>query len=263
MTTLLPSWYVDNPHLLTGYRPVRASVRACLRSVLPWPVHNETVNIWTHLLGAVAAAGCLWGEAQRWMCGDGGDDALFLALYLAGAVAVLGGSAVAHTMFCHSESVCAGCLRADYACIALYLAGWCAAALHFARLGDVGPYQAVAGLGFVACAARAAWDPHFFDLGDGPLANRLLTFAAPVVAGLAVPLVRSARLRGFVGLHALAAGPGLAAYALRIPERWFPRRFDLFGASHQLWHLGVLAGLWVSLQFCFTQEIGAPIVAGG
>ncbi|KAK0105192.1 hypothetical protein ONS95_004413 [Cadophora gregata] len=37
---------------------------------------------------------------------------------------------------------------------------------------------------------------------------------------------------------------GASAYAIKIPERWFKRTFDIFGASHQWLHIMViLAGL--------------------
>ncbi|EAZ20642.1 hypothetical protein OsJ_36258 [Oryza sativa Japonica Group] len=37
---------------------------------------------------------------------------------------------------------------------------------------------------------------------------------------------------------------GVAVYAARVPERWFPGRFDLVGHSHQLFHLLVVAGAY-------------------
>lgn len=39
----------DNIHLLRGYRPLNESYTQCLASL--FHIHNETVNIWTHLLG--------------------------------------------------------------------------------------------------------------------------------------------------------------------------------------------------------------------
>lgn len=37
---------------------------------------------------------------------------------------------------------------------------------------------------------------------------------------------------------------GVAIYVYRIPERWFPVKFDIFGNSHQLFHFMVIfAGL--------------------
>ena len=37
-----------NPYILNGYRK-RLSFASCLKSVFSW--HNQTMNIWTHLLG--------------------------------------------------------------------------------------------------------------------------------------------------------------------------------------------------------------------
>lgn len=34
---------------------------------------------------------------------------------------------------------------------------------------------------------------------------------------------------------------GAAIYALRIPEKWSPGRFDLYGSSHQIFHFLVVA----------------------
>jgi adiponectin receptor len=45
----------------------------------------------------------------------------------------------------------------------------------------------------------------------------------------------------FMGLGVLN-GIGTAIYAARIPERWFPRRFDIWGNSHQIMHVLVVCG---------------------
>ncbi|KAL1894955.1 hypothetical protein Sste5346_005642 [Sporothrix stenoceras] len=50
----LPEWRRDNAYILGGYRPTSHSYAASLGSVLG--IHNESVNIWTHLAGALAAA---------------------------------------------------------------------------------------------------------------------------------------------------------------------------------------------------------------
>jgi adiponectin receptor len=46
----LPAWMRDNDYIETGYRPHLESMRACILSTVMY-LHNETVNIWTHLLG--------------------------------------------------------------------------------------------------------------------------------------------------------------------------------------------------------------------
>jgi adiponectin receptor len=47
----LPHWLQDNPSILTSYRPPSYSIPASLRSI--FTLHNETVNIATHLFGAL------------------------------------------------------------------------------------------------------------------------------------------------------------------------------------------------------------------
>lgn len=36
---------------------------------------------------------------------------------------------------------------------------------------------------------------------------------------------------------------GCFIYIFRFPERRFPGKFDLFGSSHQIWHIFVLGGI--------------------
>lgn len=54
-------------------------------------------------------------------------------------------------------------------------------------------------------------------------------------------------LGSFFGL-ALINFSGAALYAARIPERWFPGRFDLLGQSHNWMHVLVLTGALVRLS---------------
>lgn len=41
---------------------------------------------------------------------------------------------------------------------------------------------------------------------------------------------------------------GAAVYAARIPERWYPKTFDLLGQSHNWMHVLVLTGALVRLK---------------
>jgi len=54
-------------------------------------------------------------------------------------------------------------------------------------------------------------------------------------------------LESFFGLG-LINFSGSAVYASRIPERWFPKRFDLLGQSHNWMHILVLTGALVRLN---------------
>lgn len=54
----VPSWIWDSDHIMHGYRAERRSVWFCLCSC--GCVHNETCNIWSHLIGASWFANSFW-----------------------------------------------------------------------------------------------------------------------------------------------------------------------------------------------------------
>jgi adiponectin receptor len=49
-------------------------------------------------------------------------------------------------------------------------------------------------------------------------------------------------------LMGLLYGLGALVYATRIPERWKPGMFDIFGNSHQLFHVLVVAGAYTHYE---------------
>ncbi|RKK34000.1 hypothetical protein BFJ69_g18719, partial [Fusarium oxysporum] len=52
----LPAWRRDNAFIHSGYCRIRPSYLHSLRSL--FNLHNESVNIWSHLLGAIVAVAC-------------------------------------------------------------------------------------------------------------------------------------------------------------------------------------------------------------
>ncbi|OAQ59061.2 adiponectin receptor protein 1 [Pochonia chlamydosporia 170] len=60
-------------------------------------------------------------------------------------------------------------------------------------------------------------------------------------------LDKAVGFRSFVWLAAINLLGGLL-YTTRVPERWFPGKFDLFGQSHNLMHALVMAGAFIRLQ---------------
>ena len=119
----VPAWY-QTDYILTGYRPVAHSVRRCLESL--GFCHNETVNIYSHLVPAVAALLGNWLLARhfalRFPLAPPADRAVF-HLYLATSVLCFGVSSTFHTLLCHSPSYFALWLRLDYVAIIVQILG--------------------------------------------------------------------------------------------------------------------------------------------
>jgi adiponectin receptor len=111
----LPTWLQDNQHIHSGYRPASNSYRKSLASLTH--LHNESVNIYTHLIGAVLAllAGTYaYGSLRPRYKQATQQDVLVFACFFGGAVGCLGMSAAYHTISNHSERVARMGNRLDY-----------------------------------------------------------------------------------------------------------------------------------------------------
>jgi hypothetical protein len=117
----LPLWMSASPYIHTGYR-LHHPVAACLASM--FQLHNETLNIWSHLAAFMVWVPLAW-EAAR---GHEFDALSASSKVVATAVLVLGSllplcSAVAHTLHPASVRMYVWMWRLDYAGI---LVGWLA-----------------------------------------------------------------------------------------------------------------------------------------
>lgn len=254
----MPRNWSDNSHIKSGYR-FCASSSECLWSI--FHVHNETCNIWTHLLGGL---GVLWlgffhlPSTSAWQQGTW-VDRIPMVLFVVAAFKCMMCSVAWHT-FCNISKlswkmrfacvdylgitvlISASILTTEYT--ALYCHPFAQAFYMFITL-----ISAVSGVIF-AC------NPEF----DKPQARpiRALFFCSFALAGLLGGL-HASYYYGFwptftdyylpVIKSLLCYGTGVIFYGLLIPERWFPGSvFDYFGASHNIWHAFVAAGVYYHYQ---------------
>src|SRR5947207_2488627 len=102
----IEEWQQDNHYITSGYRPASRSYKRSASSI--GYIHNETVNIWTHLVGAIAAlAGSfvLYSVLEPRYETATRDDVMVFSCFFLGAAACLGLSATFHTISNHSRAV--------------------------------------------------------------------------------------------------------------------------------------------------------------
>ena len=111
----IPQWHQDNDCIFHGCRPESHSAHAYFSSWLY--LHNETVNIFSHLIPAVCF---LLANSSIYICFQAKypestiGDRLVFAFFLLTATACLGMSAVYHTLMNCSDHVSNLCLRLDF-----------------------------------------------------------------------------------------------------------------------------------------------------
>jgi len=256
-----PEYQKTNPYIRTGYRSPQ-NWSQCLRSVLS--LHNETLNIWTHLLGFLFFLTILlWDwfappSRVTWQ-----DFAVILTIISCYQLCMIM-SAVFHTFTSHSQEASEFCLLMDLAGIgasitASYISGiyyvfWCSPSWCTFYLATVG--------GFILFGALAR---NHLNKEENKM-SRLVYFVFFVVWGC-VPTIHWVIMNGGVYndevriflpriiIMYLLSGVAFLFYIAKFPEVFLPGKFDIFCSSHQWWHAiiwGCLA-YWHHTGFTFAE----------
>ncbi|PGH17788.1 hypothetical protein AJ79_00929 [Helicocarpus griseus UAMH5409] len=251
----LEHWQRDNHHIHTGYRPASGSFTVSFCSL--GYVHNETVNIYTHLLPAILSiplAVYLYKSiSSRYETATHGDVVAF-SCFFAGAAFCLGMSATYHTISNHSPAVARFGNALDYIGIVGLITGSFIPSVYYGFY-CMPQYQELywtmilligAGCAVVSVTPRfrtPAWRP----FRAGMFVSMGLSAVFPVLHGItAFGLEQMLKQIGLFWLVLQGALyiTGAMIYAARVPERWHPGRFDILGSSHQIFHvLVVLAAI--------------------
>jgi len=247
----LPGWMKDNEYIRTGYRRELRSLVACLFSIFGY-FHNETVNIHSHLWGA-ALFTFLALTTYPFLATHASvtwKDIASISVFLCAAVFCLLSSATFHCFSCHSRAVSKRFNSLDYTAIIALIVGSFFPSLHFGFFCQPMLHllylTGICGAGIMAAYVvlhpsystpkyRWARTAVFLSLGGGgiiPIAHGLFTVGFKRLSdemGL-----------GWILLSCFLYATGAVVYAARFPERIFPGAFDVFGASHQIFHVHIL-----------------------
>ncbi|OJD15800.1 hypothetical protein AJ78_03980 [Emergomyces pasteurianus Ep9510] len=262
----LPSWYAHNAYLLTGYRPITGSVRLCIDSLRT--LHNETVNIYSHLLPALLALASNGLLHMYFTARYPNSTVLALGhrlavhVYLSTSVLCFGLSAAYHTLLCHSEEYAGLWGRMDYVAILLQTIGSFVSGIYVSFNCEEGLrrvyWTMTLVLGFLSTVIVVS--PKFQSSRWRML--RLATFVATGMSGL-IPIVHAASIYpyaewnprlglGYYLLEGLMLIMGTLFYATHFPESWMPEKFDIWGASHQLFHIFVVISAGIHIWTLFS-----------
>ncbi|ETV98681.1 hypothetical protein H310_08784 [Aphanomyces invadans] len=254
------AFMAGNEFIRSGYR-VHYSSKDCVRSLFQW--HNETWNVWIHIVGSVVFLALFVTSVG----GDPGTTTPHLnatsaanlvgvvdvpqwpmILFLSSIVSCFALSTTYYLLYVQNDSVASVYLQMDFAGIIAFIVGCYVPSIYYAFYCD--PTCQAAYLGVVGVLAVGL----FVALGV-PSIGRNKVMRVKAFLGLiffaVVPIGHAIFAFGFWDDHVqLMIKPavtcsvfsflGLFLYVTRLPERWYPGKFDVVGSSHQWWHLCVV-----------------------
>ncbi|KAG5488978.1 hypothetical protein JIQ42_00598 [Leishmania sp. Namibia] len=280
----VPTYLRDNRYILRGYRAYYTG-KQCFTSLLR--MHNETINIWTHLLGVIVfvvlmmqlftrhiipeyIAGNVFHQENRTAQPVPVDDArtawpfiIFGTFSLACVMCMLC-SACFHTFLCHmSEDLYHRMHALDYYAITLLVVGSflpfcfyamsCAPAWRNAYLSMICSFGAVGLIG-----------PFFRHWTSEAFATKKIIFYVCMVGSGLIPTIHLSKMipldisgpyvKGLL-LMLVLYGVGVFIYAFRIPEAMSPGTFDFYFSSHQIWHVCVLGAAVTHFYNCAAMYV--------
>ncbi|KAI6229126.1 Progestin and AdipoQ Receptor family [Aphelenchoides fujianensis] len=265
----LPRSLWINEHIHTAYRPTKMTFGLCIRSA--FQLNNETINIWSHLLGFVYFAFMQWNTLVHVLPSIGASttDYVVTSLSVGGSQVCMIMSTLFHTFGCIDAEQHDRWLRADVFGISAGLIGMYLSGIYlsfYCFLEAMNTYLAVLGV-IVAISIYVPARSHLFQskFWGTRIGYLHLIYGLIVSFGL-YPAVHWIQLHdGFEHPHVVEwlprlvvlfalIGVAFAFYATLLPERLCPGKFDVFGCSHQWWHLFIL------LAMVYWHEAGVQLL---
>ncbi|KAM5528115.1 hemolysin-iii channel protein [Fusarium oxysporum f. sp. phaseoli] len=262
----IPEWRRDK-HIPTGYRPLEPDYLQVIRSLIF--LHNETCNVWTHLIGALllplfAAAILRTVSRPQYMDVTRTDFIMFIVFFCSAELCLVF-SAVYHLTESHSHEVEQFWHRRDLLGIVIVTDGSFIPGIYYIFSCEPILLKVHWTIVVVCGSATAALIsiPKFRTLRW-----RKVRVGAYVALGASafIPLLHGVHVYGleymfqYSGMkwylvELLLYGGGCGIYAFRIPERFAPGHFDIWFSSHQIFHVTILCAMYVhtiALMQAFT-----------
>ncbi|AIO02694.1 hypothetical protein LPMP_355630 [Leishmania panamensis] len=284
MISDVPMYLRDNGYILRGYRAYYTG-KQCVTSVLR--MHNETINIWTHLLGVLVFLGMvvqLFTQhiIPEYLAGNvfHRENRTATPVHVSGArtrlpfiifgafsfscVMCMLCSACFHTFLCHmSEEFYHRMHALDYYAITLLVVGsflpFCFYAMHCAPAWRNAYLSMISSFGVVGLIG-----PFFRHWTSEAFATKKIIFYVCMVGSGIIPTIHISQMipldisapyvKGLLTMLALY-GFGVFVYAFRIPEAISPGTFDFYFSSHQIWHVCVLGAAITHFYNCVAMYL--------
>ncbi|KAL8878679.1 MAG: hypothetical protein Q9198_003564 [Flavoplaca austrocitrina] len=271
--TQIPSWQQDNEYILSGYRPHTESFIRCIGSLAY--IHNETINIFSHLIGAaffsIAPAYFYTTLTTDDMEVTSADIIVFSTFFYGVSVCFLLSSTY-HIISNHSPQVQKFGNQLDYLGIVILMWGSTIPSIYYGFYCDPKLQRVywcnvsvLASLCIIATLHPNFRHPTFRPYRAAMYAGLGLSAVIFVIHGILLhgwALQNQRMSLDWMALMATFNLLGATIYAARVPEKLRPYKYDIFGSSHQILHVAVILaglahmiGLFRAFRFHCAQDL--------
>ncbi|QLL35076.1 hypothetical protein HG536_0H04520 [Torulaspora globosa] len=246
----IPEWQRDNEHILTGYVGETKSSWECFKSL--FYLHNESINIYSHLMPGIAFFFILFFNkfAITKFETTSFIDYFMIDLFFVGAFTCLTLSSIFHCLKNHSLSVATFGNKLDYLGIVVLIVNSMISIMYygFHESPSLFYFFTVVTCSFGLACAVVSMKERFRTREWRPYRAALfvafgLSAVLPIIAGSIHYGFSELYLRiqvKWVLLGGIFYIVGAVLYGMRFPEKCSPGRFDIWGHSHQLFHILVV-----------------------
>ena len=242
------TWYMY-PYIKTGYRRRYQDAKYYLQSLFWW--NNETLNIWTHLLGAITFFILLFTtNLSSIMDGAYWADYVVINSFILSAFTCFSCSTLMHTFLPMNENVGIKLLKLDYFGISTMIIGSYTPFIYYSfychreiKLVYLGIFYFV---GLIIIGLNCT---KYFTDGEN-YRKRVILYALYGMLSIIPIIHRLIANYKNEGNYALELEYTLLAvllyciaiffYVSHIPERWDGNKFAIYFSSHQIFHCFIL-----------------------
>ncbi|EPX72589.1 hemolysin-III family protein [Schizosaccharomyces octosporus yFS286] len=245
----LEPWQQDNHYIISAYRPASFSYFGSLKSILY--LHNESINIWSHLFGVIIFLFFII-RSERILVRETttSQDVYVFMVFLISALTMLFCSTFYHTISNHSSHVSKYGNKLDYLGIVIMIVGSFVPCLHYGfachanfRTLYTGTIFSIGVIVAFTCMLDRFRQPEWRSFRAILFVIMGLFGIFPVLHALFIYTIKDLLVRmglGWLFLQGVFYIVGATIYANRIPEKWYPGKYDVFGSSHQWFHVCVV-----------------------
>ncbi|KAI1779093.1 hemolysin-III protein [Hypoxylon cercidicola] len=261
-------WQRDNKYILSGYRSEKADYLGIFASLTF--LHNETCNVYTHLVGAlllpVMATAFMRVLSEPHFLNVSDTDYVMFGIFFWCAECCLILSATYHLVGPHSHDVEQFWHRMDLLGIVIVTVGTFIPGIYYIFTCEPGLQKLHWTIIIASGSATATLlsSPRF---GTPRWRNAKVGAFVTLGASAFIPLLHGVQLYGlkymlqYSGmkwylLELVFYGSGVSLYAFRTPERFAPGKFDIWGSSHQIFHVSILCAMYIH-AIALTQAFTA------